>query len=401
MLLRLSRMLVLATSLACATTAWASGDSPSSAATAAVANLRRAEQAYQAAQRGSEELAHRITAMKRIGTSSALEQLLQQSQLAEKALAEKAAERNLAKKDAEKKIAAALESIRATKNGLRGALTSKNPSERQEATKKLRELEGSYNELQGALAAANSEPSVPRAWKQYEVKIDPLDGPAELREKADFLEDLRDKFLKKKREVEARLSEARQEREIARLAKDFATETTIFDEQSVPARVVRTSAGSSAEHTLAVPNETSGAGKLADSGGARGATSPPPNPTQNPSTGLTSPTPPPANGDFAGQGSPSPAQGGTPSAPVVSTSGDTAARAVATGLSAPVLPKQIDLNGLVNLSSKDLDKNLDVASLEALLKDLGQLEGFLAAHAGTIRQRAKTLEVDEAHAHDK
>jgi hypothetical protein len=244
------------------------------------------------------------------------------------------------------------------------------------------------NELQSQLSSVSVDRALPRAWKQYEVKIDPLDGPAELREKADFVEDLRDKFLRRKREVEARLSEARQEREVARLAKDFHTETTLFDEQSVSSRVART-AGSAAERATTL-TDNSASGKTADVQGAR--TTPPP--LGAPSGPQPSPPPQTAAQDGAfGAPESNPGLSGVPAA---SGSGGESVRPAA--LSAPVLPKQLDLNGLLNLSSKDLDKNLDVDSLEALLKDLGQLDAFLSSRAGTIRSRAATLESDETRA---
>ncbi len=393
MLLRVAQMLVLATGILVAAPAFAGGEIPAiTAAADAVVTLRKAEKSYQDALTGGVELAHRLVAMKRLrgeqklGTSGALEDLLRTSQAAEKALAEKAEARNAAKRDAEKKTALAMEAIKAKKGSLRSGLLSKNPAERTEAAKKLRELEASYNELQTQLASVSVERALPRAWKQYEVKIDPLDGPAELREKADFVEDLRDKFLRRKREVEARLTEARQEREVARLAKDFHTETTLFDEQSVSSRVARTAG--SAERTALVDNSASG--KTADIAGARSTTPPPLGAASGPQ-----PSPPPQTAAQDGAFS---APESNPGLSGVPTGGSASETVRPAALSAPVLPKQLDLNGLLNLSSKDLDKNLDVDSLEALLKDLGQLEAFLSSRAGTIRSRATTLESDETRA---
>lgn len=398
MFLRVAQMLVLATGILVAAPAFAGGEIPAiTAASDAVQSLRKAEKSYQDALTGGEELAHRLAAMKRLrgeqklGTSGALEDLLRASQAAEKALAEKAEARNAAKRDAEKKTALAMEAIKAKKGSLRTGLLSKNPAERTEAAKKLRELEASYNELQSQLASVSGDRALPRAWKQYEVKIDPLDGPAELREKADFVEDLRDKFLRRKREVEARLAEARQEREVARLAKDFHTETTLFDEQSVSSRVART-AGSGAERATTL-TDNSASGKTADVQGAR--TTPPP--LGAPAGPQPSPPPQTAAQDGANFGSPAPESNpGLSGVPGAGGSGGETVRPAA--LSAPVLPKQLDLNGLLNLSSKDLDRNLDVDSLEALLKDLGQLDAFLSSRAGTIRSRAATLESDETRA---
>lgn len=390
MLLRVAQMLVLATGILVAAPAFAGGEIPAiTAAADAVVALRKAEKSYQDALSGGEELAHRLAAMKRLrgeqklGTSGALEDLLRTSQAAEKALAEKAEARNAAKRDAEKKTALAMEAIKAKKGSLRSGLLSKNPAERTEAAKKLRELEASYNELQSQLASVSVERALPRAWKQYEVKIDPLDGPAELREKADFVDDVRDKFLRRKREVEARLTEARQEREVARLAKDFRTETTLFDEQSVSSRVART-AGSGAERAATLADNKSG-----DVLGSR--TTPPP-------LGAVSGPPPSPPPQGAAQDGAFSAPESNPGLSGVPTGGSASEAVRPPALSAPVLPRQLDLNGLLNLSSKDLDKNLDVDALEALLKDLGQLEAFLSSRAGTIRSRAATLESDETRA---
>lgn len=76
-------------------------------------------------------------------------------------------------------------------------------------------------------------------WASYRVEVDPLDGPNELREKADFLEDARDKLQKKRAALVALVDSARRRQRMARTAREFAAESDLFDEETRPGRITR------------------------------------------------------------------------------------------------------------------------------------------------------------------
>ena len=192
------------------------------------------------------------------------------------------------------------------------------------------------------------------------MRADAGDGPTELSLKADFVEDTRDKVIKKRRALIALLAEARQEREIAQVAQDFRTDVTLFDEETRQGRVLRQQGGPS--------------GALEQRNGTDNPTPATPNGPE-----LVDPD----DGEFLGGGDPS----GPPNQPTVTPSAP----------SGPSPSRTIDPDVLLNMRVEDLAAGaLDVSTLQKYVEDLRALEGFLSGQADALRKRADLLEADEA-----
>ena len=120
-----------------------------------------------------------------------LSTLLEASITAERELAERATARDRAKAEVERRASDSMQLIDAEIVALRPSL--KVPEARAEAARRLKSLIADREAARAAVTRlARAEASTPKAWKQYEVKVEALDGPADLREKADFVEDTRD-----------------------------------------------------------------------------------------------------------------------------------------------------------------------------------------------------------------
>jgi len=342
-----------------------------------------------AARAASDELAHRITALKRLharGSDDALAQLLTRSVAAEEQITARTAARDARRKSLEKSVADTVQLIDDQIRVLKPDLKSADAARRALIAKQLKGLMADRDVARAALARTTAgERVVPKAWAQYEVKVEALDGPSDLREKADFVEDTRDKLKKKREAVQRLLDDARQEREVARATVNFRTEVGLFDEQSRTGRVAKSTdrAGTLAETTVSDKHAAGGANE----------TAPPPAPTgQDPTNG------------FAASPAEGPAQRGsadnTDAVPVVPLAAAPALSTVTgvTGVVSAPLPKSVDPNSLLNFDVRALGTNIDVASMEALLKDLQSLESYLGERATVIRRRAQTLEADEASA---
>ena len=186
-----------------------------------------------------------------------------------------------------------------------------------------------------------------KAWAKYRVRFDVRDGPSELSEKADFVEDTRDKVMKKRRALIALLDEAKRDRQIAQAAQDFRTDITLFDEETRQGRVLRRSSSST---------------PLAAEGGERS---------------------PPQSGDAPFDDFSPEQLSDNPAAP--------RSQVDAGGL------RDINPDVLLNLRVEDLAAGaLDVATLQEYISDLKALERFLSGQADTLRKRADTLDADEA-----
>ncbi len=211
--------------------------------------------------------------------------------------------------------------------------------------------------LRAELAALARARQRTRAWAQYQVQYDEDDGPVELTEKADFVEDTRDKVVRKRRAIIQLIEEARQHRRIAEAAQDFRTDVTLFDEETRQGRVRRQT------RTGIVP---------LSSGGNR---SPPE-------------TDAPAFGDGPESDPGSDSAGGDP---VVSSPAVTAPPPTVSGLRA------LNPDVLLNLRVEDVAAGaLDVATLNQYVEDLKALEAFLSGQADSLRRRANALKADEA-----
>lgn len=372
---------------------------------ASVRSFQSTDQALGRARAQNEELAHRITALKRLrsggaagapgdGRSAALSELLERSIAAEKELSTRATARDRAKVEVERQVSSTVQLIDDQIRTLRPRLKSSDAAERADVARRLKSLLADRELARGALAQiAAAEATRPQAWAQYEVKVEALDGPADLREKADFVEDTRDKLKKKREALERLVADARQAREIARASVNFRTEVGLFDEQSRSGRVNKSDNGSGA----AAANKSGGDQTLAETNEApRGGAEDPELATDGPP--VASLVPPPAPSAPADRGS----EGNFGSATGPGSGGTaTPAPVVPTNLAAPAaspLPRSVDPATVLNLDLRTVGAGKDVASLEALLQDLVKLDQLLGSQATQIRRRAQALEADEARA---
>ncbi len=352
-----------------------------------VQSLEAAQRALATARAHHDELAHRITALKRLrrGEASApLTELLERSVAAEKDLSARTAARDAAKAEVERRVGSAVQLIDEHIRGLRPRLKSTEGAERTTVALRLKSLLADREAARAALGRVGSERSTPQAWAQYEVKVEALDGPADLREKADFVEDTRDKLKKKRQALERMVADARQAREIARAAVNFRTEVGLFDEQTRTGRVAKSEsaqlagARSGGDATLA---------ETAPQGPNKAATDP-----ETPTVGLVAPPAPATDG---------PTDRTNEFSNIDDGSGGTTAPApapVAPAPSAVPLPRSVDPAAVLNLDVRALGAGKDMASMEAMLAELVKLDQMLGAQASQIRRRAQALEADEARA---
>lgn len=339
----------------------------------------------------NEELGHRIAALKRLrdqrkfAQDATLEKLLQQSVDAAKDLETQANLRSARRTEVERRIGEVVRTIDEEIRLLRPGLKLGSSEQRAETARRLKALLDRREAARAILARTSASPRLQESWKKYEVEIDPLDGPVDLREKADFLEDTRDKLKKKREALKQLLAEAQTEREILRATHNFRTEVGLFDEQSRSARVPRgeASRGGSATVLSASGDEATSAPN------ARGGNEPPADPSA--AAVGPSPAPPPQAGFDSTSGRGAEADSAKQSPPA-SLSGS---------LGVPIPgqpPKQLDASALMGLNPAELGDKVDVRSLESLLSELDRLDAYLDGRAKTIRQRAKRLETDESKA---
>lgn len=339
------------------------GTTPASAAGASPSPVEEANRAWrearaQLAQTESAQrtLEQRIARLKRQVAqegqpSSELDQLLIQSVSAEKRLSARRTTESTARQRLIRAVRTRIRDIDREIRVLVPQMKAGTLARRQGAARRIRALTGERGKLRNRLRPLASRRSPrPQAWSRYEVAIEPLDGPRELNEKADFVEDTRDKLDKKRRALTELIRQARQEREVARAARDFARDVGLFDEESRSTRVTRPGAGQV---------ESAGVGNQSDT---------PPDQSGNPAT----PT-------FDGR------ERDQPTTPPPGT------------VTVPLVPREISPDVLINLRVDDLadDPNVDLATLQRLEQELSELDAFLRKRANTIRSRAKKLERDE------
>ena len=302
---------------------------------------------------GQSSLEQRITALKKAGAQpQVLDGLLKRSVAAETEL--EAARADL--RTSELRLAASLNTrVRQIDRQIRGLVPSlkRGPMKsRKAAAMQINALRATRQQLRTEAAALARHQARARVWAQYRVRFDARDGPSELAEKADFVEDTRDKVVRKRRALIRLLREARQERAIAEAAQDFRTDVTLFDEETRQGRVLRQAGRTTAaDGDARSPAPVSGPGpEVEDSGSDQfvGGDAPP----------TTTPDP------------------------------------VAPG---PLPARQIDPDVLLNLRVETLAAGaLDVATLERYVADLKALERFLSGQADSLRERADSLEAIEA-----
>lgn len=347
-------------------------------------------------------LEHRIAALKRLETNrplsgtSELDNLLRDSVQADASLRRDLAIEAERRRAAVEGIKGAVGRIDQEIRRLVPALKSGTIEARTKAARRLAALKDARDDLRLELASLKDNEGTRKAWARYEVAIEPLDGPSELNEKADFVEDTRDKIQEKRSALAALIREAQEEQQLAQAARDFATDVTIFDEESRTGRVQRRGGGAT--------------GALADRSNNTAAFE---NNEQVPATPVSA-APPPEGEAPPARGNSDPVDGfsdslgavGQPTTPPPATPPPTnnvnpGPTTAATNNVAAALPISKDLNPSVLLSLRIEElaaKGVDLATLERLVTELQRLDGHLAQQAKQIRARAKQLEVDEAKA---
>lgn len=365
-------------------------DVPSQALTVAVnaaqSQWRGAEAHLSATRRGYDVLAARIAKLKKLPAPSLAEQnelqaLLRRSVAAEQDLAVAQEGVRTAKTAVEVAVRAQAIKINAQIKRLVPKLKSGPVAERKKAAKQINALRGLRQEFRQVLVSLKQKAVAPKTWSKYEVAIEPLDGPTDLYEKADFVEDTRDKMRKKRMALARLLTESRQEQEIARAAQDFNTDISLFDEESRTVRVPR-QPGSNADVETSAPTRQSDeqADDLA----------------QGPVASPTTPESPPSGTDGRQDADPSTGgqfQGNPNSAPSPTGPADG-------NPALPTLSRDITPDLLINLRVEELAAaGLDLATLDRLVKELEALDAFLKQQARSIRKHATELEKRESNAH--
>lgn len=291
---------------------------------------------------------------------------------------------------AQREVAAIDAELRRRADGLREGPAA----DRRRAASEIRALLEARAAILTIERSAEPEPAdAPDELAQAVPTIDPLDGPEELREKADFAEDARDKLRGKRLELAKLVDQRRRTRAIARAARDFAVDVSLFDEE------VRSAVGASRPSEIAsrdTPQVGSGGGVSEDSAGGsdrspgdftdvgNGVGAESPGPDLGPDFSLD---PPPSTG---GPDSPTPDPGPSPSAPDP-TPGTPGADPAAGGLAARGVDPVVLLSLKVDQLAGD---DIDVAALERLLRDYERLEALYSARARAMRAKARRL--DEA-----
>lgn len=344
-------------------------------------------------------LEHRITALKRLAAEnrltdrSELERLLRESVAANRVLDARRAEAKKARADLTRWARDTIRNIDAEVKQRAPDMKRGSLANRKKAARHIGALMKLRKELQASLRAP-AAPTAPTNWSKYvDVKIDPLDGPTELGEKADFIEDTRDKYEKKRRAILRLLSDAKREAEIRRAAAEFRDDRSIFDDDSRSVRVQRSavaSAGGQNRATTTAETADQPASFNAQAGTNQQQTS-----NDVPLNGLASP---PTDDSTARESSPPPAAD-----PSTKVGGGTAAPTAATPTpAANPATRTVDAQTLIGLKIDQLGaSDLDPATLQRLLKELTQLDKHLADQAKKMRDRAAALESDEARALDK
>ncbi len=201
--------------------------------------LERAEAQVDETLQAQEALRTEIRARKAAGQTQQLQALLLRSLRAEEALLEALTELRQTREAARAGLQAHLKDIDGRIRRLVPALEAGPMASRRKAARQIQALRRVRSRVQDVLRRAEppANPVVPAAV--WDVEEEPLDGPEELREKADFVEDARDRLVAERQRLQAALQRARQEAEIRRAARDLATDVALFDEEARTARVNR------------------------------------------------------------------------------------------------------------------------------------------------------------------
>ncbi len=331
----------------------------------------------------AEALEHRIAALKRLRSRGAgdaeLASLLRESVASDASLRESTKELEARDAEVRRAVVEAFAAIDARIKELKPRLYQGELETRRSIARNIEELLALRKELGRVIPRLRAASNTPEQWQRYQVKIDPLDGPQELGEKADFVEDTRDRFQKKLEQLRVLIKDAREEQDLSHAASAFQTDTRIFDEEDRSGG--RVSKRSGTTETL----DKSGNVPLGED------VIPSPQAPNEPTNGFEADPSIGAidnPGDRASGGNPSLVGPAQPQPGVLSGSVDPTQST-----------KQIDPNVLLNLRVEALAGGAaDLATLEAWARDLERLDTFLRARATELRKRGRQLESDEAKA---
>ncbi|MBI4821816.1 MAG: hypothetical protein HY791_36490 [Deltaproteobacteria bacterium] len=401
----MTRLVLMGALLGVATSAWAGTpeiDEATRHVDVAAAALTSVERDRAAAERDVEAFARRIKSLRAKPDASArreLEQQLAASVAAETRVQSLARLERDRRAETSARITLAIKLIDAQLVKDRPLLKSSDRTERVRIAQAMKGL----IDLRAGLRKKLSSNASSATTSAPEVEIDPLDGPEELREKADVAEDQRDRIAKKRGALFALIAEVRQEREVARAAGNFQRDVELFGEP-FPEQRART--GAVKAEAASRTNDRAQTTDKSSPGAAREVVVAQPPPADGRATAGPDPQAPLAGTPLAGnfgtetddatQGAP------PPPAPVRVAQEGGAARAPAappsfSGVEAPSAgAARLDSASLLRLRVEDLDgSRTDLAALERLEQDLAKLEAQLSAKARKIRDRAVRLEADE------
>lgn len=332
-------------------------------------------------------LAGQINTEKRKGAGRELERLLQASLVSERKLAARSREHgelaNVVRRAIDEAFRKAASEFRAAKP----KLSSKDSRERGAAQNTLALIQAMRGRLkEHQLALVQRSEATPKDWEKYDQKPSRNDGPEELRAKADFVADHRDKFKKKRAELLKLIEEARQERELTRLAANFQQDAFLYDENARSGRVAR---GSNQEILAVGNNDTNNRG---------GDNSPtvlaPGESNGQPQAAPSPPGPDPAAAfdDANGRGAEAPRSEGTPTTSPTPTP---TAESPSLGSSVP-LPREFNPTALLNLEIERIDaSSVSLEQLISTLRNLEKLDELLARRESELVQKARQLEQAE------
>jgi len=349
--------------------------------------VRSAEDALRAVDARQQALEREILELKREGENRGrLTELLRASVQAEAALEARLAKLDDARDRLRRRVRAAVRRIdTALRERARGLRTGARADRRAaaEAIRALLAVRTWALEVEQRLDPPVSVGS--GAHRLAVPTIEPLDGPDELREKADFAEDARDKLQKKGERLRKLVARRRQTRDIARAARDFAVDVSLFDEE-VRSAVVARGGASVADEGSAGRGGGSGPGvggepiELGDQPGT-GDAADSPGRMPNVDGGAADPT---FGGGGGGRSDGPPAAGGGGPSP---GGGASSGPSLSAGNMPPVVLLSLEVD---QLAAEDVD----VESLEALVQAYQRLETLFSARARAMRARARRL--DEA-----
>lgn len=337
--------------------------------------VRLAEAAVDATLADQRDLERQIRAEKETGAdrSDRLQGLLRRSLDAESALADAVARlqtvREAAERDLMDQVAELDADIRSRVDGLQQG----SRQARQRVARQIQTLRQDRSRLLEALTRVRpAEATLSAEFSALSVRVDPLDGPEEIREKADYVDDARDAVTQKRERIAKLIQRAKEEAEIQRAARDLATDVALFDESLRVGRVNRAEGGG---ERLAAGGATGG-----DESGGRAES---PNPA-----GGNGGTPVFDSGELDGHGGfqNGGAGGRDPSVPPGAGPDPTP--------DAPVPPGgTLSPSMLLNLPVDELaSEGLPPDRLEALARELEALDRWLAERARSMRQQAERLE---------